>query len=95
MTIFFKDWSITAFFFIFFVPEYILTPLSSCYEMLKISKAWGVVNHLLGVKNSDELRNAHQAVQPEVVQTFTNLGMSYRMIIANLTFNLKKMTERP
>lgn len=35
--------------------------------------AWGVVNHLLGVQNSDALREAHQAVQPEVVDLFTRV----------------------
>ncbi|HXZ83901.1 MAG TPA: M3 family peptidase, partial [Myxococcota bacterium] len=28
---------------------------------------WGVVGHLLGVRNSPELRSAHEAVQPAVV----------------------------
>ncbi|GAB5037998.1 oligopeptidase a, partial [Nannochloropsis oceanica] len=35
---------------------------------------WGVVNHLLGVKNSDALREAHQTVQPEVVAMLTQIG---------------------
>ena len=30
--------------------------------------AWGVVGHLMGVKNSPELRAAHDAVQKDVVQ---------------------------
>lgn len=30
--------------------------------------AWGVVNHLMGVKNSPELREAQEAMQPEVVK---------------------------
>ena len=29
--------------------------------------AWGVVGHLNGVKNSDALREAHQAMQPRVI----------------------------
>uniref|UniRef100_I2CQQ3 oligopeptidase A n=1 Tax=Nannochloropsis gaditana (strain CCMP526) TaxID=1093141 RepID=I2CQQ3_NANGC len=37
---------------------------------------WGVVNHLLGVKNSDALREAHQTVQPEVVAMLTQIGQS-------------------
>lgn len=35
-----------------------------------------VVNHLLGVQNSDALREAHQSVQPEVVGLFTRIGQS-------------------
>ncbi|GAB4470805.1 MAG: M3 family metallopeptidase [Elainellaceae cyanobacterium] len=30
--------------------------------------AWGVVNHLMGVKNSPELREAQESMQPEVVK---------------------------
>jgi len=36
---------------------------------------WGVVNHLLGVANSDELRTAHQTVQPQVVEAVTKVGV--------------------
>lgn len=45
-------------------------------EKSKLSYAWGVVSHLNGVKNSDELRTARSAVQPEVVSTFTEVGQS-------------------
>ena len=38
--------------------------------------AWGVVNHLMGVRNSPALRNAHQAVQGDVVSAFLRLGQS-------------------
>ena len=38
--------------------------------------SWGVVNHLMGVSNSDELRSAHQKLQPSVVQTYQSLGQS-------------------
>jgi len=38
--------------------------------------AWGVVGHLNGVKNSEPLRAAHQAMQPEVVRVMTLLGQS-------------------
>ena len=47
--------------------------------------AWGVVSHLLGVKNSEELRNAHQAMQPQVITTMQKLGQSvpvYRVMQA-------------
>ncbi|MBN8525764.1 MAG: M3 family peptidase, partial [Planctomycetes bacterium] len=38
--------------------------------------AWGVVNHLLGVRNSDALRAAHQAVQGDVVALWLKLAQS-------------------
>ena len=38
--------------------------------------AWGIVNHLMGVQNSPELREAHQRVQPDVVAFNLRLGQS-------------------
>ncbi|HMJ50644.1 MAG TPA: M3 family metallopeptidase [Polyangiaceae bacterium] len=38
--------------------------------------AWGVVQHLMGVQNSPELRAAHDAVQKDVVQTSMRLAQS-------------------
>jgi oligopeptidase A len=37
---------------------------------------WGAVVHLTGVRNSDELRAAHQAAQPKLVEFSTRLGQS-------------------
>jgi len=37
---------------------------------------WGAVGHLMGVKNSDALRAAHEAVQPEVVEFGLSLAQS-------------------
>lgn len=37
----------------------------------RLSWSWGVLGHLMGVKNSPELREAYETVQPQVVQ-FTN-----------------------
>jgi oligopeptidase A len=45
----------------------------------RLSVAWGVVGHLMGVQNSDALRQAHQTVQPEVVQFSMRLGQSPAM----------------
>jgi oligopeptidase A len=47
--------------------------------------AWSVINHLMGVRNSPELRAAHQAVQQEVVAAFMALGQSvpvHRALVA-------------
>jgi len=47
-------------------------------EKLKhpLSYSWGVVSHLNNVKNSDELREVHQACQPEVVKASMELSQS-------------------
>jgi len=41
-----------------------------------LSLAWGAVGHLMGVKNSEALRQAHQEVQGEVIQFWMRLGQS-------------------
>lgn len=42
----------------------------------RLSLAWGVVGHLMGVQNSEALRQAHQEVQGEVIQFWMRLGQS-------------------
>lgn len=42
----------------------------------RLDRIWGAVNHLMGVKNSDELRTAHEAVQSEIVEFQLSLGQS-------------------
>ncbi|MCF4966592.1 M3 family metallopeptidase [Nostoc sp. CMAA1605] len=42
----------------------------------KLSWSWGIVNHLMGVKNSPELREAYETVQPQVIQFMNKLGQS-------------------
>lgn len=44
--------------------------------MDRLGWSWGIVGHLMGVKNSPELREAHQTMQPQVVQFYTQLGQS-------------------
>jgi oligopeptidase A len=47
--------------------------------------AWGVVQHLMGVQNSPELRAAHDAVQKDVVQVSMRVAQSepiYRAMLA-------------
>ncbi len=41
-----------------------------------IGMAWGVVNHLMGVQNSPELRQAHAAVEGDVVEGLMRIGQS-------------------
>jgi oligopeptidase A len=42
----------------------------------RLSVVWGIVGHLMGVKNNEALRQAHQTVQPEVVQFSLRFGQS-------------------
>jgi hypothetical protein len=41
-----------------------------------LAYSWGVVGHLMGVKNSDDLRKAHDEAQPSVIEVFQGLGQS-------------------
>ena len=52
----------------------LVEPLTQIEERLNWS--WGVVGHLMGVKNSPELREAYQTVQPQVIEFANNLGQS-------------------
>jgi oligopeptidase A len=42
----------------------------------RLSWGWGIVGHLMGVKNSDELRQAHSTMQPKVIEFYNSLGQS-------------------
>ncbi|WP_427159715.1 M3 family metallopeptidase [Aliinostoc sp. HNIBRCY26] len=52
----------------------LVEPLEQLTE--KLSWSWGIVNHLMGVKNSPELREAYETVQPQVIQFMNKLGQS-------------------
>jgi len=52
----------------------LVEPLERLTERLNWS--WGLVNHLMGVKNSPALRKAYETVQPQVVQFVNKLGQS-------------------
>ncbi len=54
--------------------EGLVEPLEKLTERLTWS--WGAVNHLMGVKNSPELREAHETIQPQVIQFINQLGQS-------------------
>jgi len=54
--------------------EGLAAPLGELAEPL--GWTWGVVHHLLSVRNSPELREAQEAVQPEVVTASLRLGQS-------------------
>ncbi|MBD2439060.1 M3 family metallopeptidase [Nostoc sp. FACHB-110] len=52
----------------------LVEPLEKLTERLNWS--WGIVSHLMGVKNSPELREAYETVQPQVIQFSNKLGQS-------------------
>jgi len=52
----------------------LVEPLEKLTERLNWS--WGIVSHLMGVKNSPQLREAYETVQPQVVQFSNKLGQS-------------------
>ncbi|MDG2335686.1 MAG: M3 family metallopeptidase [Myxococcota bacterium] len=52
----------------------VVVPLESLGD--RLGRAWGVVGHLMGVCNSDELRAAYEKVQPEVVRFALDQGQS-------------------
>ncbi|MEO1404182.1 MAG: M3 family metallopeptidase [Cyanobacteria bacterium J06635_1] len=54
--------------------EGLAEPLTEISESL--GWTWGILGHLMGVKNSPELRAAYEAVQPTLVQFATRLSQS-------------------
>jgi oligopeptidase A len=52
----------------------LVEPLTKIEERLTWS--WGIVGHLMGVKNSPELRQAYETIQPQVVQFSNKLSQS-------------------
>ncbi|MBA3685630.1 MAG: M3 family peptidase, partial [Planctomycetes bacterium] len=52
----------------------LVVPLRRLAEPL--SSAWGVVGHLISVKNAPELRQAHERAQPEVVAARMRIDQS-------------------
>ena len=52
----------------------LIEPLEAVSE--RLGYAWGLVGHLMGVQNSDALRDAHAAVQTEVVTFGLRLAQS-------------------
>ena len=52
----------------------VVEPLTVIDERLGWS--WGIVGHLMGVKNSPQLREAYEQMQPEVIKFYTKLTQS-------------------
>ena len=66
--------------------ETIVEPLSVITERLRWS--WGIIGHLMGVKNSPELRSAYETVQPSLVQFANQISQSQAVYDA-----LKRLKE--
>ncbi|MGK7912634.1 MAG: M3 family metallopeptidase [Synechococcus sp.] len=58
----------------------LVEPLDRLSERLRWS--WGIVGHLMGVKNSPELREAYQTMQPKVIELSTKFGQSKPLYLA-------------
>ena len=58
----------------------LVEPLTRIEERLRWS--WGIIGHLMGVKNSPDLRDAYDEVQPALVQFSTQLGQSQPLYAA-------------
>lgn len=52
----------------------LVEPLTRIEE--RLSWSWGIIGHLMGVKNSPELRKAYETVQPDVVRFISRLSQS-------------------
>ena len=60
--------------------EGLVEPLERLGDRLRVT--WGIVGHLMGVKNSEELRAAYEEMQPAVVQFSMRLGQSQALFQA-------------
>lgn len=54
--------------------EGLVEPLAELTERLRWS--WGIIGHLMGVKNSPQLREAYETIQPNLVQFSNTLSQS-------------------
>jgi oligopeptidase A len=64
------------------VPSYASTIEALEILQFPLSFSWGVTNHLMAVKNSDDLRKARETVQPSVIEFSQRVGQSRRFFKA-------------
>lgn len=57
--------------------EGVVEPLERIYN--RIGQTWGTVSHLMGVANSEALREAHATIQPKLVEFSSRLGQSRKI----------------
>jgi oligopeptidase A len=76
----------------------LVEPLEQLEE--RLSWSWGIVEHLMGVKNSPELREAYELVQPQLVSFINRLSQSqplydgYKAIRASETWPTLENAQR-
>ena len=58
-----------------------------------LSYSWGVVGHLMGVKNSEELRTAHDSIQPKVIEVNQYMGQSQTVYKALTQLDINSLDE--
>ncbi|MEL6931222.1 MAG: M3 family peptidase, partial [Cyanobacteria bacterium J06600_6] len=58
----------------------LVEPLTKLEE--RLSWSWGIVGHLMSVKNSPELREAYEKMQPEIVKFYNQLSQSQSLYAA-------------
>lgn len=56
-----------------------------------LAYSWGVVGHLMGVKNSEELRVAHDTMQPAVIEVYQQIGQSLPLYQALTALQQRKL----
>ncbi len=78
--------------------EGLVEPLTQLEERLGWS--WSIVGHLMGVKNSPELRQAHETIQPKLVQFSNRASQSqpiykgYKALRAGETWNALESAQQ-
>lgn len=60
--------------------EGLVQPLTQLEE--KLGWTWGIVGHLMSVKNSPELRSAYEQMQPEVIKFYNYLSQNKSIYLA-------------
>jgi oligopeptidase A len=67
------------------VWDQLVTPLENATE--KLSRAWGIVNHLNSVVDTPELRAAYNENQPKLTEFWTELGQNLALFNAYKKFS--------
>lgn len=59
----------------------------------RLDQVWGLVNHLMGVKNSEALRKAHAEAEPEIVEFRLELSQNKKLYALWQALQAKAETE--